>query len=85
MRRAAILGEPEAATPRAVAIIAEAPRGSMSGAGPPGPCARWTAAALFGVEDGKLTEVIKEWDKLSMWEQLGWPLEECLSHDGRGR
>ena len=42
--------------------------------------ARWTAAALFRVEDGKLVEFIKEWDKLAMWQQLGWPLEECLAH-----
>lgn len=44
-----------------------------------GNAARWTAAALFRVEDGKLTEFVKEWNKLAMWEQLGWPLEECLS------
>jgi hypothetical protein len=41
--------------------------------------ARWTAAALFRAEGGKLVEFIKEWNTLSMWEQLGWPLEECLS------
>lgn len=45
---------------------------------PTGRKARWTAAALFRVENGKLAEFIKEWDKLAMWEQLGWPLEECL-------
>jgi predicted ester cyclase len=45
---------------------------------PTGKKARWTAAALFRVEDGKLAEFIKEWDKLAMWHQLGWPLEECL-------
>jgi predicted ester cyclase len=46
---------------------------------PTGRTARWSAAALFRVEDGKLTEFIKDWNKLSMWEQLGWPLEECLT------
>lgn len=44
-----------------------------------GAAARWTAAALFRVEDGLLVEFVKEWNKLAMWEQLGWPLEECLS------
>ncbi|MET0269571.1 MAG: ester cyclase [Sphingomonas sp.] len=44
-----------------------------------GATARWTAAALFRVEDGRLVEFVKEWNKLAMWEQLGWPLEECLS------
>lgn len=46
---------------------------------PTGKTARWTAAALFQVEDGKLVEFIKEWNKLSMWEQLGWPADECLT------
>jgi hypothetical protein len=41
--------------------------------------ARWTAAALFRVENEKLSEFIKDWNKLSMWEQLGWPTEECLT------
>ena len=45
---------------------------------PTGRKARWTASALFRVEDGKLTEFIKEWNKLAMWEQLGWPPEECM-------
>ena len=39
---------------------------------PTGRVARWTAAC-------KLSEFIKEWNKLAMWEQLGWPVEECLS------
>ncbi|MGV0107550.1 hypothetical protein NSTC731_04266 [Nostoc sp. DSM 114167] len=34
---------------------------------------------LFRVENGKLAEFIKEWNKLSMWEQFGWPIEECLT------
>jgi predicted ester cyclase len=34
--------------------------------------ARWTAAALFEVEGGRITSFTKEWDKLSMWKQLGW-------------
>ena len=41
--------------------------------------ATWTAAALFRVEDGELVEFIKDWNKLSMWEQFGWPIEECLT------
>ncbi len=46
---------------------------------PTGRTARWSAAALFRVQDGKLVEFFKDWNKLSMWEQLGWPLEECLT------
>jgi predicted ester cyclase len=54
--------------------------GEPHGAIPPsGKKARWTAAGLFRVENDKLAEFIKEWNKLAMWEQLGWPLEECLS------
>jgi hypothetical protein len=37
------------------------------------------AAALFRVHEGKLVEFLKEWNKLSMWEQFGWPTEECLT------
>jgi hypothetical protein len=44
---------------------------------PNGRKATWTAAALFRVEDGKLGEFIKDWNKLSMWEQFGLPIEEC--------
>jgi predicted ester cyclase len=44
---------------------------------PTGRTARWSAAALFRVQGGKLAEFIKDWNKLSMWEQLGWPAEEC--------
>lgn len=40
--------------------------------------AQWTASAIFRVENGKLAEFIKDWNKLSMWEQFGWPVEECL-------
>ncbi|MDT5134709.1 MAG: hypothetical protein QOE41_4020 [Mycobacterium sp.] len=47
---------------------------------PTGRKARWSAAALFRVQEGKLVEFIKDWNKLSMWEQLGWPIEECLTH-----
>jgi predicted ester cyclase len=50
---------------------------------PTGKKARWTASALFRVEGGKLAEFIKDWNKLSMWEQLGWPVEECLMHGGQ--
>jgi predicted ester cyclase len=45
---------------------------------PTGRVARWNAAAIFRLENGKIAEFIKEWNKLSIWEQLGWPLEECL-------
>ena len=41
--------------------------------------AQWTASAIFKVENGKLAEFIKDWNKLSMWEQFGWPIEECLT------
>ncbi len=46
---------------------------------PTGREAQWTASALFQVKEGKLMEFIKDWNKLSMWEQFGWPLEECLT------
>ena len=56
-------------------------RGAPHGGIPPaGRSARWTAAALFRVEGGRLAEFIKEWDKLATWEQLGWPLDEGRSH-----
>jgi predicted ester cyclase len=44
--------------------------------------AQWTATGTFRVENGKLAEFIKDWNKLSMWEQFGWPIEECLTHKG---
>ena len=50
---------------------------------PSGRKASWTAAALFRAEGGKLIEFVKDWNKLSMWEQLGWPLEECLTSGGK--
>jgi predicted ester cyclase len=50
---------------------------------PTGRKARWTAAALFRVKNGKLFEFVKEWNKLAMWEQLGWPAEECLVYKER--
>ena len=34
--------------------------------------ARWSAAAIFEVKDGKVHSFTKEWDKLNMWKQLGW-------------
>lgn len=49
---------------------------------PTGRKAQWTASAIFKVENGMLAELIKDWNKLSMWEQLGWPAEECLSRGG---
>lgn len=52
------------------------PHGSIA---PTGRRAQWTAAALFRVEGGRLVEFVKDWNKLAMWEQLGWPAEECLS------
>ena len=54
-----------------------APHGNIQ---PTGREATWTACALFRVEDGKLVEFVKEWNKLPMWEQLGWPIEECLTY-----
>ena len=45
---------------------------------PTGRSASWDAAAIFRLENGKIAEFIQEWNKLSMWEQLGWPPEECL-------
>ncbi|CAF1267674.1 unnamed protein product [Rotaria sp. Silwood1] len=40
--------------------------------------AKWTAAALYKFNsEGKITLFIKEWDKLLMWKQLGFPLEEA--------
>ena len=53
-----------------------APHGDIEASGKK---AQWTASALFKVENGKLVEFIKDWNKLSMWEQLGWPIEECLT------
>jgi predicted ester cyclase len=53
-----------------------APHGDIP---PTGRKAQWTATAIFRVEHGKLAEFIKEWNKLSMWEQLGWPVEECFT------
>jgi len=41
--------------------------------------AHWTAAAFFTCKDGKIVEFIKDWNKLPMWEQLGWPLDECYT------
>lgn len=55
-----------------------APHGTLQ---PTGRKAQWTASALFQVKEGKLFEFIKDWNKLSMWEQLGWPLEECLTYN----
>ena len=34
--------------------------------------AKWSAAAIFEVKDGKVRSFTKEWDKLNMWKQLGW-------------
>lgn len=45
---------------------------------PTGRKSRWTVCALFRVENGKLVEFVKEWNKLAMWEQFGWPVEECF-------
>lgn len=45
---------------------------------PTGRTARWSAAAIFRIQDRKIVEFTKDWNKLSMWEQLGWPVEECL-------
>ncbi len=34
--------------------------------------AKWSAAAIFEVRNGKVYSFTKEWDKLNMWKQLGW-------------
>src|SRR4051812_33008235 len=47
----------------------------------PAPVGPRTAGLGF-VEGEKLVDFIRNWNKLSMWEQLGWPAEECLT-DGR--
>ncbi len=41
--------------------------------------ARWSAAVQFQARDGRRTEFIRDWNKLSMWEQLGWPADGCLT------
>lgn len=43
-----------------------------NGIEPSGKKAKWTAAAIFEVRDGKVHKFTKEWDKLNMWKQLGW-------------
>lgn len=43
-----------------------------NGIEPSGKKAKWTAAAIFEVKDGKVHGFTKEWDKLNMWKQLGW-------------
>jgi len=40
--------------------------------------ATWTACAVFRASNGKLVEFIKDWNKLSMWTQFGWPQTECI-------
>nr|WP_322713599.1 ester cyclase [Nostoc sp. ChiSLP03a] len=55
------------------------PHGNIN---PTGKKAQWTATGTFRVENGKLAEFIKDWNKLSMWEQFGWPIEECLTQKG---
>lgn len=34
--------------------------------------AKWGAAAIFEIKDGKVHSFTKDWDKLHMWKQLGW-------------
>lgn len=34
--------------------------------------AKWEAAAIFEVRDGKVYSFTKQWDKLNMFKQLGW-------------
>nr|MDZ8007329.1 L-dopachrome tautomerase-related protein [Nostoc sp. DedSLP05]MDZ8101930.1 L-dopachrome tautomerase-related protein [Nostoc sp. DedSLP01] len=43
---------------------------------------QWTATGTFRIENGKIAQFIKDWNKLSMWEQFGWPIEECLTQKG---
>jgi predicted ester cyclase len=43
------------------------------GIAPTGRHARWTAACVFHLnENGKITHMKKDWDKLAMWHALGW-------------
>jgi predicted ester cyclase len=44
---------------------------------PTGRKARWTATGTFRVEGGKIVEFIKDWNKLSMWEQFGSHRSGC--------
>ncbi|KAL2047127.1 hypothetical protein N7G274_001146 [Stereocaulon virgatum] len=43
-----------------------------NGIEPSGRKAKWTAAAIFEVKDGKIYNFTKEWDELNVWKQLGW-------------
>jgi len=44
---------------------------------PNGNHARWSAAAIFEVEDGKIRSFTKDWDQKVMQVQLGWaPVNE---------
>ncbi|KAK0511473.1 hypothetical protein JMJ35_006046 [Cladonia borealis] len=43
-----------------------------NGIEPSGRKAKWSAAAIFEVRNGKIHSFTKEWDKLNMWKQLGW-------------
>ena len=52
-----------------------------NGIEPSGKKARWTAAAIFEVKEGKIYSFTKEWDKLNMWKQLGMneDFNSCLN------
>jgi predicted ester cyclase len=50
---------------------------------PSGKKAQWTACCLFRIQDGRIIEAIKEWNKLVMWEQFDWPTDECYSYRGQ--
>lgn len=42
--------------------------------------AKWTAAAIFQLTpDGLILKMWKDWDKLSMWRQLGWVSGEAAA------
>ncbi|GAB4815561.1 hypothetical protein N2152v2_002607 [Parachlorella kessleri] len=42
--------------------------------------AHWSAAALFQLTpDGKITKFVKEWNKLEMWQGLGWVSGEAAN------
>lgn len=44
---------------------------------PNGNHAKWSAAAIFEVEDGKIKSFTKDWDQKVMQIQLGWaPVKE---------
>ena len=52
-----------------------------NGIEPTGRHAKWGAAAIFEVKNGKVHSFTKDWDKVHMWKQLGWMKPENDSVD----